>query len=64
MAVCYSSAMSTAADRRTFDLLDPAPVDDAWLSLEGGVATYLRQLREPVPGEPRRSTPFRVLSQK
>ncbi|MBK8539055.1 MAG: hypothetical protein IPL60_03465 [Ardenticatenia bacterium] len=45
-----------------FDLLDPAPVDDAWLSLEGGVATYLRQLRERVPGEPPRSTPFLRLS--
>jgi len=45
-----------------FDLLDIAPVDDAWLSLEGGLATYLRQLREPVPGEPRRSTPFLRLS--
>ena len=27
-AVCYSSAMSTAADRRTFDLLDPAFYQD------------------------------------
>ncbi len=39
--------------RGAFDLLDPAPVDDAWLSLEGGLVTYLRQLRERVPGEPR-----------
>lgn len=50
------------AYRGAFDLLDPAPVDDAWLSLESGLATYLRQLREPVPGEPRRSTPFLRLS--
>lgn len=48
--------------RGAFDLLDPAPVDDAWLSLEGGLATYLRQLRERVPGEPPRSTPFLRLS--
>lgn len=48
--------------RGAFDLLDPAPVDDAWLSLEGGLVTYLRQLRERVPGEPPRSTPFLRLS--
>ncbi len=44
------------------DLLDPAPADNAWLSVDGGVATYLRQLREPLPGEPARSTPFLRLS--
>lgn len=47
---------------QALDLLDPAPVEDAWLTLEGRLATYLRQLREPVPGEAGRSRAFMRLS--
>ncbi len=45
-----------------FDLLDPAPVDDAWLSVEGKVVSYLRQLRAPAADGSAGSSPFLRLS--
>lgn len=46
----------------SIDLLDPAPVDGAWLSVEGEVLSYLRQLRAPGPPDTPSSTPFLRLS--